>query len=308
LASALVIRQKLPLKKCWLYCPRGPLADYQNPEALLLLLKKIRDIAAAENAVFFRFDPPLDAAEKIDWDLLGAHPAHAHYQPENTLILDLSQSEQAILNQMKPKGRYNIKIAQKHGVKVRVSDGNEADVDAYFHLLQQTTARDEFSGHPKKYYSDMLAILKPGHSHILPPGTESGASMPVQIPRQEEPYAPHAQLYLAEYQGQVVAGIIVTFYKDTAIYYFGASSNEHRNVMAPYLLQWQAILGAKARGCKYYDFLGIAPEGAADHPWSGVTGFKLKFGGKRLDYQPAREIVYNPFWYLLVKVLKKVRR
>jgi lipid II:glycine glycyltransferase (peptidoglycan interpeptide bridge formation enzyme) len=293
LASALVIRQILPLKKCWLYCPRGPLADYVHPRALGLLLEKIHELARSQNAVFFRFDPPLMPEEKVDWKGLKTVTAHAHYQPENTLIIDLTQSPEELLKQMKPKGRYNIKVAEKHGVKIRESDGNEKDVEDFYRLFSQTTARDRFSGHPRQYYQNMITFL--GHQK--------------------------AKFYLAEYRPgpagkpQTVAGMIVTHFKDTATYYFGASGNEHRNVMAPYLLQWHAIREAEKAGFKYYDFLGIAPlqdpatgEISPDHPWAGVTDFKLKFGGKRVDYQPAREIVYQPFWYFIIKILKRLRR
>ncbi len=290
MASALIIRQELPFKKCWLYCPRGPLADYHDHRALKHLLKKIRDLARQQNAVFFRFDPPLPQEEKIYWKDLPSRKAHAHYQPENTLLLDLSFSEERLLSQMKPKGRYNIRVAEKHHVSVRASDGNVKDIDAFYRLLSQTTSRDKFSGHNKKFYEDMLSTLHPGrngHGHDLS--------------------HPEAKLYLAEYKDEIVAGIIVTFYRDTAIYYFGASSNEHRNVMAPYLLQWRALLDAKTAGCKWYDFLGIAPQNQPTHPWAGVTDFKLKFGGQRVDYQPAREIVYQPFWYFLLVTVKKIR-
>ena len=293
LASALVIRQTLPLKKCWLYSPRGPLADYKNPEALQKLLQKIRELGVENTAVFFRFDPSLLRDETIDWKLLNARPAHAHYQPENTLILDLNLSGEELLKQMKPKGRYNIKVAQKHGVKIRESGNETKDIDAFYSLLQQTTGRDAFSGHNKKYYEDMLGIFD------LHGGKAD----------------PQAKLYLAEYEGKPVAGMIVTYFSNTATYYFGASSNEHRNVMAPYLLQWQAIQDAKKHGCGQYDFLGIAPSlpGSPDevdkaHPWAGVTDFKLKFGGKRVDYQPAREIVYRPLWYFIIRLVKKLTR
>lgn len=279
LASALVIRQTLPFKKCWLYSPRGPLADYHDQKVLELLFQKIREIGKAQNAVFFRFDPLIPEGENIAYKSLKARKAHAHYQPENTLILDLAPAEDDILKQMKPKGRYNIKVAQKHGVKICVSDGTQKDIDAFYSLLQQTTDRDEFSGHNKKFYEDMISVL--GHQK--------------------------AKLYLAEHGDKTVAGIIATFFKDTAIYYFGASSNESRNVMAPYLLQWRAIQDAKAAGYKYYDFLGIAPQEAKNHPWAGVTDFKLKFGGKRVNYYPAQEIVCQPFWYLVIKLLKKLK-
>jgi len=320
IASALVIRQTLPFKKCWLYCPRGPLADFEHPQALNQLLAKIRELASQNDAVFLRFDPPILEDQNIDWNSLHAYTAHAHYQPQNTLILDLYLSQEDLLKQMKPKGRYNIKVAQKHGVKIRLSSGDQKDIDAFYELLQQTTGRDKFSGHNKKFYQDMLAILS------SPEGkndTHAQARMSANVHTNAANYThasakPQAKLYLAEYQNKIIAGIIVTVFKDTAIYYFGASGNEHRNIMAPYLLQWQAILDAKVAGLKYYDFLGIAPQIVypqnasqtdhdPNHPWAGVTDFKLKFGGSRINYQPAQEIIYQPFWYWLITFIKKIR-
>jgi|WetSurMetagenome_2_1015567.scaffolds.fasta_scaffold61834_2 peptidoglycan pentaglycine glycine transferase (the first glycine) len=326
LASALVIRQKLPFGKCWLYCPRGPLGDYQSNaghEALKSVLNKIREIGHRESAVFFRFDPPLEDtyAPEVEGFLhdLRAVPAHAHYQPESTLILDLKHEPEDLLKKMKPKGRYNIKVAQKHGVTVRVSapysvdrghsvvagdrvDGTysmpaaaASDLEAFFALLRKTTARDGFSGHPLSYYRNMLETLGPKRT----------------------------KLYLAEYEGKLLAGMISTYFGQTATYYFGASSDEHRNTMAPYLLHWQAINDARAAGYHYYDFFGIAPENQTNHPdsisklggiskmrphpWAKVTEFKLKFGGERVNYLPAREIIYKPFWYALIKTAKWAR-
>jgi len=279
IASTILIKQKLPMGLCWLYSPRGPILDYTNPLGLKELLETIKIIAKAEKAVFLRVDPALEQKHKFDFQKFGFKKAHAHYQPENTLILDLSLEPEKILAQMKPKGRYNIKVAEKHGVKVRLSDGNDSDLQAFHNLLQQTTSRDGFSGHNLEYYKNMLKILGPEK----------------------------VKLYLAEYKGEIIAGITDTFYKDTAIYYFGASGNQHRNVMAPYLLQWKAITDAKTAGLKHYDFLGIAPDGAINHPWSGVTDFKLKFGGTRLDYFPAQELVYKKIWYWLLLLKKKLR-
>ncbi len=280
LASALVIRQKLPFGKCWLYCPRGPLLDYQNKEICSLLFDRIAALAHEQNAVFFRFDPALDANTPLTvFAPLKAGRAHAHYQPENTLILDLTLPENELLRQMKPKGRYNIKIAQKHGVTVHISDDPHRDAAIFHKLLQQTTDRDQFSGHPLDYYLNMFLFLHP-----------------------------QPKLYLAAYKNQVVAAIIVTYFKDMATYYFGASGNEHRNIMAPYLLQWQALLDAKKAGYHFYDFLGIAPLDQPNHPWAGVTDFKLKFGGRRVNYVSAQEIVYQPFWYALIRLVKWFRK
>lgn len=272
-ASALIIRQTLPFGKSWLYCPRGPLVDYSNKEQTSTVFQEIRTLAKKENAVFFRFDPPLNQGA---FPGLKTRKAHAHYQPESTLIIDLTAPEEAILKQMKPKGRYNIKVAKKHDVTVRKSD----DIEAFYNIFKQTTARDQFSGHPLRYYKDMMEAL----------GSDQ------------------AQLFLAYYQDKPVAGAIVTYFGETATYYFGASSSENRNVMAPYLLHWHIMQDAKKRGFKEYDLFGIAPEDSKNHPWSGVTDFKLKFGGQRVNYVDAQEIVYQPLWYWLIKLMKKFRR
>ena len=118
----------------------------------------------------------------------------------------------------------------------------------------------------------------------------------------------NAILYMAIYESKPIAGIIVTHFKDTAIYYFGASGNEYRNVMAPYLLQWHAMKEAKKKNLKYYDLLGIAPENAKDHPWAGVTNFKKKFGGKHITYAPPQEYSFKPFIHLLYQLYRKIKR
>jgi peptidoglycan pentaglycine glycine transferase (the first glycine) len=280
-SSALLIRQKLPFGKCWLYCPRGPLIDLENPQQSQELFIKIKEFAKKQNAIFFRFDPPITSdSENFQKLSSGARPAHAHYQPEHTVILDLSLSEEDLLKQMKPKGRYNIKVAQKHGVKIRQSHGDPEDIKLFYELLKETTSRDRFSGHPLSYYEDMLHTLGPQR----------------------------ARLYLAEFENQIIAGTIVTFFKDTAIYYFGASGNAHRNTMAPYLLQWHAITEAKKLGFHWYDFLGIAPPNEPNHPWAGVSDFKLKFGGQHVEYFPAQEIIYKPFWHAAIRLAKWVKR
>jgi len=265
---AVFVRQKLPMGLCWYFMPRGPLlgdcADFER------IIEGFQEVVAKEKCVFVRVEPPCGKCSFLDkW----GRNAHAHYFPEHTILVNLDQSEEDILKQMKSKGRYNIKVARKHGVKVRKS----TNVGEFFKLFQETTSRDGFQGHNRKYYQSMLDAL-----------------------------GENAVLYLAELGGNIIAGIIVTFYKDTAIYYFGASSDKHRNVMAPYLLQWEAMRDARRRGCKTYDLFGVAPEGNTKHPWFGITKFKEKFGGKRFSYTPAREKVLKPFWYRTMRLRKIV--
>lgn len=287
IGGTMLVRHFLPKGYSWLYMSRGPLINYDPAKSTIqmnALIETIKPLAKKEKAIFLRIDPPIKLTEKSSSKsrLKGFHLTHSGFQPEHTLLLDLTKSEEDLLKEMKPKGRYNIHLAEKKGVKIRISDSANKtqfnkDIDAYFSMLKETTSRDNFSGHNKEIYKNMIEILEPNAL---------------------------AKLYIAEYENTPVAAIITTYYKDTATYYYGVSSNSFRNLMAPYLLQWEAIKDAKASSYKIYDFLGISPLDAKNHPWKGVTEFKTKFGGARLSYKPPQEFAFKKFLYLLYRLYK----
>lgn len=248
----------------------------KRDEMLKVLFEDLARIAKEEGAIFARVEPgenwqDSDTAElKKQWRI---RPAKKRFTPERTLVLDLDKSEDEILAQMKPKGRYNIGVAQKKGVVVKQlgADVPVPDFDAFYKILEKTGERDEFGIHPKSFYKTLL-----------------------------ETFAPQgmASLFLAyDKEETIVAGIIVIFYGNTATYYYGASDYAHRNLMAPYALQWEAIREAKKRGMRYYDFLGIAPTDNKKHPWAGVTEFKKKFGGREKGFPKVFDVVYKPVLY-----------
>ena len=184
---------------------------------------------------------------------------------------------------MKPKGRYNIQVAKKHGVvveRIAGADVNENILNNFYEILQKPV-RATNSGFIRNIFIKIYWKF-------------SGQKM--------------ADCFGENAERKTIAGIIVVYYKNTATYYYGASDYEHRNLMAPYLLQWEAIQEARRRGMKHYDFLGIAPEekegSAAVHPWSGVTEFKKKFGGREVTYPPAFDIIYKPALCGLMKIAK----
>jgi lipid II:glycine glycyltransferase (peptidoglycan interpeptide bridge formation enzyme) len=284
-ASMLLVRQRLPFGKCWLSVARGPLfhpgADIEPVWSLFL--PELKRIAKAMAAIFIRFELPEYAQpgqqqqmEKLLNSDKNFRLAHAHYQPEWTLKINLSGSINDILGQMKQKGRYNIKVAQKHGVTIRVTHDSR-DVKAFYEILQKTCTRDGFGIHSEHYYQTLVTFLVKNDL-----GT----------------------LYVAEKDGQIMAGMVATFYGETGTYYYGASDHAHRPLMAPYLLQWEALQEAKRRGCLWYDFLGVAPPDSPYHPWAGVTDFKEKFGGVRVEYPKAREWVLKRGWYWGMRVMK----
>lgn len=205
--------------------------------------------------------------EMRDEFLVFEKEAAESYMPEETLMVTLSVSENEILKQMAQKGRYNIKIAEKAGVEVR----RDCVFKDFYAMLRETAERDGFHIHGPEFYEQMMDFGK---------------------------------FYGAFLNGKLIAGIIVTYFGEIATYYFGASSGS-RDVMAPYLLQWTAMREAKAAGMKFYDFLGVAPEGDASHRLSGVTQFKTRFGGHRVKYHRARVLVFRSFWTWVAAFAKK---
>ena len=260
IASCLSIKKKLPGGQSWIYIPRGPLLSQEKYlEPVLTELKK-------ENFIYLQLELPT----KYKLQSKKFLPTKKEINPSDTILVDLKQTEDQILSQMKPKGRYNVKLAQKKGVKIKES----RDLDAFYQMLLDTKDRDGFGIHSRYYYQKMLDKL---------PG----------------------KLFLAfSKEEKLLAGAILLIYKKTAIYYYGASSNQMRNLMAPYLLQWEMMRYAQKKGCENYDFLGIAPEGEADHPLRGVTNFKKKFGGQIISLEKGKIFIKKK---ILFRVLVFVR-
>lgn len=271
----------------WWYSPRGPvLRDVNDVEKAEIFIEKIVIELQKSPGIFWRLDPYWGSFfwDRLDLDGLQVSTPTQNYQPTDSLVLDISVDENVILAQMKRKGRYNIKLAQKHGITVKMVPGSEitpADIDLFYALNQETTVRDGFSGQPKNYYANFLQKL-PKTSFI----------------------------WFAEFNGETIAAAILTVESRRAIYYYGASSGDkqYRPLMAPYLLQWEMICYAKAKGALTYDFTGISPEGVLQHDYDGITQFKTKFGGKRKTYDPGKEIIFCPFKYKLYRTLKFLKK
>jgi len=211
-----------------------------------------------------------------DEHIPGSVPSPRHEQPAATRIIDISKDEEGILAQMHQKGRYNTKVAQKSGVTVRLSQ----EIESYYDLMKQTGERDRFGIKPLSHYKAFLNTI-PGSFLLLA-------------------YGPHDP-------AKPVAGLIGVVHGTTGIYYYGASSYASRSLMAPYLLQWEAIRHCKGHGCARYDLLGVAPEGSGDdHPWAGISSFKEKFGGTLVSYPPEVQVVLRPFAMKALQMKRKI--
>ncbi len=277
--SAHCIRITLKRYWSWLWIPYGPVVEGNpNEKTILSFCAELKKLGREQRAVFTRIEPgahsPRSLIETIRSQLF-IRPSAVRFTPDHTLVLDLKKSDEELLKEMKPKGRYNIKVAQKSGVLVKqyssTADIPTGDFAAWHTIIQETGDRDGFNVHGKAYYAALLDTL----------GSKSAASIFIAYNAQKQP----------------VGGALVTYHDNVGMYYYGASAYEHRSLMAPYLVQWTAIQEARARGCEYYDLLGVSPPNSPNHHWAGVTDFKEKFGGVRYEYAPAFDIIHRPIMY-----------
>ncbi|MFH1427555.1 MAG: peptidoglycan bridge formation glycyltransferase FemA/FemB family protein [Patescibacteria group bacterium] len=272
IAAATLIKKTLPMGKSYFYCPRGPIgqtARQLDTRQLEFLFNEVEKIAKKEDAIFLRFEPANNLRMKNEeFRIINT----IDVQPSKTLILNLEKSEDGLLKQMHQKTRYNIRLAEKKGVKIVEAQNFAIYFENFWQLMRETVVRDNFRLHGKDYYQKMLEVN-------------------------------FIKLYLAEFEGKVIAGSIMAFFGDTVTYLHGASSNQYRNVMAPYLLQWHGLKLAKEMGYKYYDFFGID-----EKKWPGVTRFKKGFGGQEIKYPGTFDLVFENGWYRIYKVFRTLRR
>lgn len=253
--EALIIKMPLVFGFSYLYSPKGATSD----------LDEIKKLAKKERAIFFRCEPQ----QKPNTKFIQTKDI----QPRCTQILDLTKSEQKLLAGMKQKTRYNIRLAEKKGVKIDI--GN---FEKFYNLLIHTSTRQKIKLHPKNYYKKLAGFN---------------------------------EIFIAYYQNKPIAGAMVNFFEDTATYLHGGSlqklkngkTEEQKNIknlMAPYLLHWEIIKTAKSRGIKYYDWWGVD-----EKRWPGITRFKKGFGGREICAPGTYDLPIDKFWYFWYKLIRR---
>lgn len=250
-----------------LYVPKGPILDWSNLPLAEQVLTDLEQIARERKAIFIKIDPDVwlgtgepGTAEEIpdptglkvllSLETLGWRESPEQIQFKNTVMLDLSASEASLLAAMKQKTRYNINLAVRKGVSIRL--GEEKDFPMLYRMYAETSLRDGFIIRDEAYYTrvwrEMLA-------------------------------AGMAQPFVAEVEGEEVAALVLFLFAGRAYYFYGMSRDRHRDKMPNYLLQWEAIRYAKARGCQVYDFWGAPNQFNGSDSMSGVYRFKRGLGG-----------------------------
>ena len=305
-----IIEHQLPIVGKYFYIPRGPIISCNIQHGTWNnSINELIDLAKKNNIGWIRIEPAdEDILEVIKEYIrprrtgLKIQKAPHDMQPGEILVMDITKPEEELLAEMKAKTRYNIRLAEKKGVQIRITNYESGiknnDINKFINLVRITAKRDKITPHPKSYYRKMFETI-PGD--IL-------------------------KLYIAEYENKIIAANIMIFYGNTATYLHGASDNEYRNVMAPYLLQWQAILDAKKAGLTKYDMGGVkiphpptpspnSGRGCSDgyiragegKNWQGITKFKTGFAPdtKPVKFPGSYDIIMDRRKYFLYKFIRK---
>jgi lipid II:glycine glycyltransferase (peptidoglycan interpeptide bridge formation enzyme) len=276
-AAASLLERRLPVIGAPIfYCSRGPVCDWSDAEVTRALLAAIREKARERGAILLKIDPavPQPAPELLEFlrgegfRLASEGKNFEGVQPRFVFRLDISPSEEELLAAMHQKTRYNIRLAQKKGVTIR--QGTRDELAVFYAVLKETTERDNFLVRDFSYFETLYDLLVP---------------------------AGFGELFLAEYEGRVVAGTFAFLAGAKAWYIYGASSNADRNVMPNYLIQWEMIRWARERGCTLYDFRGVSGDLTEDNPLYGLYKFKKGWGGVFTEFIGEWDLVYRPFLY-----------
>jgi lipid II:glycine glycyltransferase (peptidoglycan interpeptide bridge formation enzyme) len=286
MAAMTVLERRLPVVRVPIfYAPRGPVADIHDPGLLDAVWAAARAKAKERGAILLKVDPDVPAQDEVlenllrkaGFKLLKTGKNFEGVQPRFVFRLDIRPEEGELLKAMHQKTRYNIRLAQKKGVVIR--RGLREDLPVFYEVLIETTQRDNFLVRSLSYFEDLYDTL-------VPKG--------------------YAELFIAEYDGKVVAGTLAMRAGDKVWYVYGASSNTHRNVMPNYLIQWEMICWAKGLGCSLYDFRGVSGDLSEDNPLYGLYKFKKGFNGAFTEFIGEWDIIYRPVMYRLWRIAEKV--
>ncbi len=280
-----MIKYPLLLGKTYLYIPYGPVIKVVSEDFFANLKQELKQIAKTENAVFIRLDftPPVsnDTLSKF-FTKAPLYTYHsAHFQPRVEWFLGLEKSENELLAAMHEKTRYSIRLAERKGITAEIITGDfEKYFEIFYELVDGTAKRNGFSIHQKNYYENIFQNLSKTNSYLS----------------------------IARYGQKILAVDLIIVFGKIANYVFGGSSDEERNRMPTYLVQWKAICYAKQLDCNYYNFGGIATKNKIYKGWDGLTTFKKKFGGQEITHSDFFDVVANQFWYRLYNIRKRLKK
>lgn len=240
-----------------LVAPDGPVLPWDNStlaeQGMQLLIDRSRDYAERLGIMAMRIAPRLSAPKPDALRAFGPSPLNVI--ESKTMYLDLKQDSTQMLARMKPKGRYNIGLAQRNGVTIR-EESTISATHAFYKVMREVAARDNFSSEPLSHFAALTETLCP---------------------------AGLARVFFAEHEGDTLGALLMITFGNRATYLYGGTTNTKRNLMGGYALQWAAITAARESGCEVYDFWGFDPTVPTEHAYAGFSRFKSQFNGEAIN-------------------------
>lgn len=282
-----VLIRPVPLFRAkMMYSPRGPVCDVHDKDVLRRLFEGVDELAKKHRAYIFRIDPDIKSDDRefieecmrLGFTLPEDSKNFEGVQPRYVFRLPLNgRNEEELLASFHQKTRYNIRVALKKGVEVRIEDRSR--VDDFYRIMLETGIRDGFVIRTAEYFTRLLDAM-----------------------------GEHARLYMAYLDGKPIAGTLAVHYGDKVWYLYGASSDSYRNVMPNYLLQFEMIKWAVATGARIYDFRGVSGDLSEDNPLYGLYRFKKGFNGEFTEFVGELTRIYRPAANAFLKAAEKCYR
>ncbi|MFH1582157.1 MAG: peptidoglycan bridge formation glycyltransferase FemA/FemB family protein [bacterium] len=263
--AAQVIEERMRFKS-YFYVPYGPVFSPEaKADSLELLLEQIKDLAVKEGVIFLRIEPTADLPKTS----IVLKDSTKRLQPEKTVLVDLTRGEEELIQSFEKRTRYNIKLAEKKGVKINILNNYSKD---FYRLLGKTKERQEFKSYPESYYKKLLET--------------EGKDFQTKI-------------FLAEFEEEPIVATLALFFGDKVTTLHTGFDYGHRALKAPYFVRWSIILEGKKIGEKECDFWGVD-----EKKWPGVTHLKRSFNGKEVEYGKGKEMVFSSGWYFLYNIFR----
>ena len=284
--AMLVLLRKVPIfNRYIMYAPRGFVCDEHDKDTLKKLTEKAAEVAKKYKAFIFRMDPDIPAsdeefksiAKELGYQMKeNIESIDQVVQPKYVFRLDIAnKNEEELIASFNSKTRYNLRLSKRKGVTTRV--GTKADMETFYRIMKETGSRDDFFIRPMSYFEKIYDCMGEDHARII----------------------------VAEYEGNPIAAVMPIKYGNKVWYLYGGSSNEYRNLMPNYQLQFEMMKWGLESGCEVYDFRGVSGFKDENDPQYGVYRFKKGFNPEFVEFVNELYIVYDPFMNKLFNTSEK---